>query len=94
MENACVRRRGSSGRNTYAFCEPRSACQRTKRPTACRKNNSVEVVVAYTPTRSRGMSTPSLTIRTATIHGAPDDAKRAMRADAVGSSLTTTSAGT
>ena len=50
------------------------------------------VVVAYTPTRSRGMSTPSETMRTATIHGVVESAKRAMRSDAVGSSDVTTSA--
>ena len=43
--------------------------QRTRRPTAWRKKSSVVVVVAYTPTRRRGMSTPSETIRTATSHG-------------------------
>ena len=40
------------------------------------------------------MSTPSLTIRTATSHGAVPAPKRAMRADAVGSSLVTTTAST
>ena len=45
----------------------RAARERTKRPTACAKNSGVEMVVAYTPTASRGTSTPSDTMRTATI---------------------------
>ena len=57
---------------------PHPRVQRTRRPTAWRKNSSVVVVVAYTPTRSRGMSTPSDTMRTATIHGSLPAAKRAM----------------
>ena len=40
------------------------------------------------------MSTPSLTIRTATSHGSVPAPKRAMRADAVGSSLVTTTGST
>ena len=36
------------------------------------------VVVAYTPTRNRGMSTPSETIRTATSHGSRPAAKAAI----------------
>ena len=52
--NAWLRRRGSSGRNTYAFCAPRPVCQRTKRPTAWRKNSSVVTVLAYTPDAQAG----------------------------------------
>ena len=52
----------------------------------------VEVVVAKTPTRSRGMSTPSETIRTATSHGRSFCENSAIFFDAAGSSLTTTSA--
>ena len=72
----------SSGMNRNAFCRPAPtrACHRTKRPTAWRKNSSVVVLVANTPTRSRGMSTPSDTMRTATIHGAVEAAKRARSA--------------
>ena len=40
---------------------------RTNRPTACAKYSGVETLVAKTPTASRGTSTPSETIRTATI---------------------------
>ena len=39
---------------------------RTKRPIAWAKNSGVEALVAYTPTASRGTSTPSDTMRTAT----------------------------
>ena len=53
------------GRNTDAVSPRRR--DRTKRPTACAKNSGVEIVVAYTPTASRGTSTPSDTMRTATI---------------------------
>ena len=68
--------------------------QRTRRPTAWRKNSSVVVVVANTPTRSRGMSTPSETMRTATIHGSVPAAKREMWFDASGSSEVATTART
>jgi hypothetical protein len=50
----------------------------------------VDALVAYTPTASRGTSTPSLTIRTATIQRSCEAAKRAIRADAPGSSDSTT----
>jgi hypothetical protein len=53
------------GRNTVATSPRR--LERTNLPTAWAKNNGVEVDVAYTPTASRGTSTPSETIRTATI---------------------------
>ncbi len=66
---ACARSRGSSGMNSHARWRGTPRVQRTKRPTAWRKNSSVVVVVAYTPTRRRGMSTPSETMRTATSHG-------------------------
>ena len=72
-----------------AFWLRRPRVQRTRRPVAWRKNSSVTVLVANTPTRSRGMSTPSETMRTATIQGCSPSAKCSMRADAVGSSLTT-----
>ena len=39
---------------------------RTNRPIAWAKNSGVDALVAYTPTASRGTSTPSDTIRTAT----------------------------
>ena len=47
-----------------------------------------------TPTRSRGMSTPSDTIRTDTIHGRSFFENSSIFFEAPGSSLTTTSAGT
>jgi hypothetical protein len=50
----------------------------------------VLIVVAQTPTRRRGMSTPSDTMRTATIQGSAEPAKRAMRVDDIGSSDTAT----
>ena len=56
---------GSVGRNTDAVSPRRR--DRTKRPTAWAKNSGVEIVVAYTPTARRGTSTPSDTMRTATI---------------------------
>ena len=63
---------------------------RTKRPTACAKNRGVDVAVAYTPTASRGTSTPSDTIRTATIHRSSDAENSSIRADAPASSDSTT----
>ena len=89
-----MRRRGSSGRYTYAFWPASPLVHRTNRPTAWRKNSSVTTVLAYTPTRRRGMSTPSLTIRTATSQWRSLAAKWAILALASGSSLTTTSAST
>ena len=47
-------------------------------------------LVAYTPTASRGMSTPSETIRTATIHRSPESANAAIFRLAAGSSDSTT----
>ena len=49
-------------------CSPSHPCAGPARsgPTAWAKNSGVEALVAYTPTDSRGMSTPSETIRTAT----------------------------
>ncbi|MDQ4090881.1 MAG: hypothetical protein M3163_11365 [Actinomycetota bacterium] len=52
------------------------------------------VVVANTPTRSRGMSTPSATMRTATIHGSALVANREIRFEASGSSDVATTART
>ena len=65
MSEANSSRCGTDGRNTDAV-SPRDRA-RTKRPTACAKNSGVDVVVAQTPTARRGTSTPSDTIRTATI---------------------------
>ena len=52
----------------YAFWLLIPAVHRAIRPTAWRKNMAVVVVVANTATRRRGMSTPSLIMRTATTH--------------------------
>ena len=76
------------GRNTDAV-SPRCRA-RTNRPTACAKNSAVPTLVAYTPTASRGMSTPSETIRTATIHRSSESAKAAIFLLAAGSSESTT----
>jgi hypothetical protein len=70
MSEANSSRCGTDGRNTDAV-SPRDRA-RTKRPTACAKNSGVETVVAQTPTARRGTSTPSETIRTATIHRSSD----------------------
>jgi hypothetical protein len=59
----------SAGRKTWLTSGPRPAITRTNRPTIWRKISGVFATVAYTPTRSRGMSTPSDTMFTATIHG-------------------------
>ncbi len=59
----------------------------------CDIDADYDVVVANTPTRSRGMSTPSDTMRTATSQGRSFWANSAIFFEAVGSSLTTTSAG-
>jgi hypothetical protein len=67
--------------------------QRTSRPTAWRKNSSVVVMVANTAIRSRGMSTPSDTIRTATIQRRVLFENSSMRADAPSSSERTTVVG-
>ena len=51
------------------------------------KNSGVEVEVAYTPTARRGTSTPSETMRTATIQRSCSEAeKRSIRSEAVLSS--------
>ena len=63
---------------------------RTNRPIAWAKNSGVDALVAYTPTASRGTSTPSDTIRTATSHRLVPAANSAMRADEPGSSDSTT----
>ena len=64
------------GRKTDAVSPRRR--DRTKRPTACAKNSGVEMVVAYTPTASRGTSTPSDTMRTATIQRSSSSANSSM----------------
>ena len=87
-----MRSRGSSGMKSHARWRGTPRVQRTKRPTAWRKKSSVAVVVANTPTRRRGMSTPSETMRTATSHGSLPAANAAMPADAPGSSEVTTRA--
>ena len=76
------------GRNTDAVSPRRRA--RTNRPTAWAKNSAVPTLVAYTPTASRGMSTPSDTIRTATIQRSVDVANLAIFLLAAGSSDKTT----
>ena len=81
-------RLGTDGRNTEAV-SPRPRA-RTNRPTAWAKNSGVEVVVAYTPTASRGTSTPSDTIRTATIQRAWESVNVAIFFDAAFSSDSTT----
>jgi hypothetical protein len=50
----------------------------------------VRTLVANTPTASRGMSTPSETMRTATIHRSSDAANAAIFRLAAGSSESTT----
>ena len=79
------------GRKTEAVSPRRRA--RTKRPTAWAKKSGVEVDVAYTPTASRGTSTPSETIRTATIQRDVPWANSSIRAEAPLSSESTTVAG-
>ncbi len=76
------------GRNTEAV-SPRLR-DRTNRPTACAKKSGVEMVVAYTPTASRGTSTPSDTIRTATIQREVSWLNLSMFLDAAFSSERTT----
>ncbi len=63
---------------------------RTNRPIACAKNSGVDALVAYTPTASRGTSTPSDTIRTATSQRLVPAENSAMRAEEPGSSESTT----
>ena len=63
---------------------------RTNRPIACAKNSGVDALVAYTPTASRGTSTPSDTIRTATSQRRVPAENAAMRAEEPGSSESTT----
>ena len=79
------------GRKTLAVSPRRRA--RTKRPTACAKYSGVETLVANTPTASRGTSTPSDTIRTATIQRSVDRWNSPIRRLACGSSESTTVAG-
>ena len=65
--------------------------RRTIRPRNCLKYIFVRTVVAYTPTRSRGISTPSLTMLHATSHGS-DESRNCfnLRAASVSSERTTT----
>ena len=80
--------------NTVARTSSGSSARRlTIRPTAWRKNRSVRLTVAYTATTSRGTSTPSLTMFTATSHlglSASPRANLSILACAPASSLTTT----
>ncbi len=68
---------GSAGRYTQLGSAARPGIVRTKRPTIWRKISGVLAALAYTPTRSRGMSTPSETMFTATIHGSREPRKSA-----------------
>ena len=79
---------GTDGRKTDAV-SPRLRA-RTKRPIACAKKRGVLVLVAYTPTAKRGTSTPSDTMRTATIHRLLLSRKSSILADASRSSESTT----
>jgi hypothetical protein len=63
---------------------------RTNRPIACAKNSGVEALVAYTPTASRGTSTPSETMRTATSQRSSEAENSSIRALAPSSSDSTT----
>ena len=85
---ACCSSSGTEGRKTDAISPRRRA--RTKRPTAWAKNSGVAVEVGVDPHASRGTSTPSETIRTATIQRSSDAAKSSMRALAPASSDSTT----
>lgn len=60
---------------------------------ACAKKSGVEEDVAYTPTAKRGTSTPSETMRTATIHSSVLAENSLMRSDAPASSESTTVTG-
>ncbi len=71
---------------------PPAATARTGRPPG-RRTAASRRSWRTRPTARRGTSTPSLTIRTATIHCSSDAANRAMRADAPGSSESTTAGG-
>ena len=66
---AWSRRTGSAGMYSQLGSAGRPGIVRTNRPTIWRNTSGVLAAVAYTPTRSRGMSTPSETMLTATIHG-------------------------
>ena len=76
------------GRKTEAVSPRR--LDRTKRPTAWAKKRGVEMVVAYTPTARRGTSTPSDTMRTATIHRESPSLNSSIRLEAPVSSESTT----
>ncbi|CAM5589044.1 hypothetical protein SBADM41S_06313 [Streptomyces badius] len=79
---------GMVGRKTDAVSPRRR--ERTNRPTAWAKKRGVEMVVAYTPTARRGTSTPSDTIRTATIQRDSSALNRSIFLDAAFSSERTT----
>ena len=83
--------RGSDGRKTCDICCLGTGVRRMKRPITWRKKSSVRAVVAYTPTRRRGTSTPSETISTDTSQGAEPAEKRAIRAEASAASECTMS---
>ncbi len=65
---------------------------RTKRPTIWRNTSDVLAADAYTPTRKRGISTPSETMFTATIHGSRASVNAASLSAALGSVCSTTNA--
>jgi hypothetical protein len=79
---------GTDGRKTLAVSPGRR--DRTKRPIAWAKYSGVDALVAYTPTASRGTSTLSETIRTATNQRLVPAKNVAMRSDEPMSSETTT----
>ena len=88
-------RAGQPKRSDAASCSaaPRVETRphsRTNRPMAWAKNSGVDALVAYTPTASRGTSTPSETIRTATSQVDVDSENALIRSEAVGSSESTT----
>ena len=85
------RRTGTEGRNTLAVSPGR--LERTNRPMTWAKNSGVDADVAYTPTASRGTSTPSDTMRTATIHSSVLPANFSIRSEAPASSDSTTDTG-
>ena len=81
---------GRPGRTASSAPPARPGIVRTNRPTICRNTSGVLAAVAYTPTRSRGMSTPSETMFTATIHGSLERVNSASLAAARGSACRTT----
>ena len=91
MFSASPNSTGTDGRNTDA--DSPGMRERTKRPIAWAKNSGVDAEVAYTPTERRGTSTPSETMRTATIHSSRDAENSSMRSEDPGSSESTTVTG-